>query len=519
VPSAPPPRPITFGPFGGLVLDVPPDGVGAENAIDLLDVDWDARGVLGSRMGVTEFTTKRPETNYDVIFGDRLANATLAQTFTLFARRGTTLVRLDEAGEETADTLEVSAGRINFTQIGGGEILSPITYIANQGKPVKKWDGAAFSAPTATVDGVAGKAMPEAHFIATWQDGANRLVLGNTTLLGGPAGAGGSPSHVFFSEPGQPEKFESTAFVELNPGDGEQICGIVEWGREIFVFKETHLFVFYGIGQDEEGKPEFLFRTINLGTRCIPQLGSCSPNIVAGREGVYFIARDGVWVTSGGEPTLVTDALSLAEDRREPREELGGLALPGWAQAKGIAYLNDCLYVGIPEVAGEGEHPIKRMFKIDLRTGNVTLWKTELNALMVWELGYDVAQRLFFSGAGENKGVYRYDPDSSEDATVEMEPYYESGYDELGDPDEKTFAHTKVWGSGNVDVAFGEDYGAPVNAKTYKLGAGDAIAQKQGQGGQTASIFNFRLSGAAPWSVQRLTRYLRETRVPETQKR
>lgn len=517
--TAPPPQPITYAQYGGLVLNAPPDVVGPTNAIDLLDVDWDARGVLGSRMGAKEFTTKHPATNYDVIFGDRLTNATLGQAFALLARRGETLVRLNEAGEETAQSIAVSAGRMNFVQIGGGSILSPITYIANQEKPVKKWDGAAFSEPTATVDGVAGKAMPTGHFIANWQDGANRLVVGNTTLTGGPNGAGGSPSHVFFSEPGQPEKYESTAFVELNPGDGEQICGIVEWGRQIFVFKETHVFVFYGIGSDEEGKPEFLFRTVNLGTRCIPQRGACSPNVVAGRDGVYFIGRDGIWVTSGGEPTLVTDALDLRADRREPRATLGGLAFPGWTQAKGIVYLDDCLYVGIPETAGEGALPIKRLFKIDLRSGRVTLWKTELFALMVWGLGYDIPQRVFFSGAGANKGIYRFTPETDEDPTVAMDPYYESGYSDSSDPDEKTFAHTKIWGSGEVTVAFGEDYDAPANGKLYKLGAGSAIAQKQGQNGGTASCFNVRFSGKAPWSVQRIVRYMRETRVPETQRR
>lgn len=516
--SAPSPKPITIGEFGGVVLNASLDAVGPQNAIDLLDVDWDARGVLGSRMGATEFTTKEPEANYDVIFGDRLGNLTIAQDFALLARRGETLVRLNEAGEEEG-SLAVSAARINFAQIGSGAILSPITYIANQGKPIKKWDGSVFSAPTATVDGVAGKAMPEAHFVAVWQDGANRLVCGNTSLTGGPNGAGGSPSHVFFSEPGEPEKYESTSFVELNPGDGEQICGIVEWGREIFVFKETQVFVFYGIGKDEEGKPEYLFRTVNLGTRCIPQRASCSPNIVAGREGVYFIGRDGIWVTSGGEPSLVTDALNLSSQRREPREKLGELAFPSWSQAKGIAYLDDCLYVGIPEEAGEGAIPIKRLFKIDLRSGNVTFWKTELFSLMTWGLGYDIPQRVFFSGAGANKGVFYFNPDTDEDPTVAMDPYYESGYSDQGDADEKTFNHTKIWGSGNVDVAIGEDYGSPAHAKTYKLGAGTAVAQKQGQNGGTATCFNYRLSGKAPWSVERMSRYMRETRVAGTQKR
>jgi hypothetical protein len=40
----------------------------------------------------------------------------------------------------------------------------------------------------------------------------------------------------------------------------------------------------------------------------------------------------------------------------------------------------------------------------------------------------------------------------------------------------------------------------------------------QAQKGQTATLFSHRVSGAAPWSLYRIDRYLRETRAVETQK-
>jgi hypothetical protein len=401
----------------------------------------------------------------------------------------------------------------------GGNTLTPVTYIANQNEQVRGFAHGEFASPTATVDGAEGKDMPRAHFIVNWQDGANRLVVANTTLTGGPAGGSGSPSHVFFSDPGQPTSFASTSFVQLNPGDGQQIIGAAVWGRQVYIFKETYVFVFYGISADEEGLPIFNFRTVDLGTRALAQRGSGSPNVVAGRDGVYFVARDGIWVTTGGRPSLVTDMLDFGGDRRNPQSELGGAAYPTWEQAKGLAYLDDCLYVGFGEEPGEGAIPVKRILKVDLITGRVTYWKTNLSGFTVWASTWEGEPRLHFSGAGEAaKGIYFFTPEAEEDIVVEMDPYYESGFYDLGDPDEKTLVGTKVWGSGTVEVSAGADFGAPGTAKTYELGAGDAVDQRHLQLGQSASVFNHRISGTAPWALQRLVRYLRETRVPGTEK-
>lgn len=508
---------LAFDTFGGLRLDVPPALVNSNEALDLLDVDWDDRGVLGSRMGVDP-TAPEPTQSYDVIFGAGVDFSPLGMEFALLARRNETLVILDEDYEEKEGTLAVSTGRLNFCQMGLGS-LTPITYIANQNEPVRKFDGEAFSSPTATVDGAAGKAMPRGHFVVNWQDEGNRLVVANTTLTGGPAGAGGSPAHVFFSDPGQPESFESTAFVQLNPGDGQQIMGVATWGRQVFVFKETYCFVFYGISSDEEGKPIFNFRTVDLGTRALAQRGAGPPNVVAGREGVYFLARDGVWVTTGGMPTRVSGAIDLSEDRRASRTSLGGMAYPTWQQAKGLAYVNGCLYVGFPEEAGEGLIPIERLLKIYVATGKATYWQTAAMGFTVWSATWGGVPRLFFSGAGEaNKGIYFFDPESDFDVTVEMNPYYESGVDDLGNADEKTLTNTKAWGSGTVQIAVASDYGSFGTGKEFALGAEGAIAQRQDQRVMTSTLHSHRISGEAPWSIQRLARYLRETRVPATQK-
>lgn len=515
----PGPEPITLTPTGGLVLSHPFDKVPASSAVDLLDVDWDARGVLGSRMGATKFSTEDQATNYDVLFGAGTEFLPLGEKFALLARRGEVLVQIGENGKEHGGTIAVTPLRLNFCQMGRAA-LTPITYIANQDKKVRKFEGEAFSEPTATVDGAGGQDMPICHFLADWQDEGNRLVYANLGLLGSPAGAAGSPSHVFFSNPGEPEHFESTAFVELNPGDGQQILGMCTWGRQLFVFKETYFARFYGISEGPEGKPIFNFEIVDLGTRAIAPRGSGPPHVVAGREGVYFVAEDGIWVTTGGPPTLVTDGLDLSLSRRESRTELGKAAFPSWLHVKGLLYAAGCLYVGIQEgVAESTEQDIERVFKIDIETGRITYWQTSLNAFMRWGQTFNGTPRIFFSGSGANKGVYFYTPATNLDPTVEMDPYFESGGYDVEDVDEKTLIRVKAWGSGTVDLAVSEDYGAFGNPTTLDLGASPAeVVQSAPQKQQTATLFAHRFSGDAPWAIQRFARYLRETRVSETQK-
>jgi hypothetical protein len=305
--------------------------------------------------------------------------------------------------------------------------------------------------------------------------------------------------------------------VQLNPGDGEQIIGMCTYGRNVFVFKETYVFVFYGISSDEEGKPIFNFSTVDLGTRIPGFFATDSQPITVGRDGVYFLAQDGIWVTTGGAPVRVTDALKTSNDRRDPPGLLGGMAFPTWERAKGfLTYFGDCLYVGFPE--NPGESTIKRVLKLDLETGRVTYWKAEMVGTTVFALTFGGTPRLFFSGGPAHKGIFYFDPTTEEDPVVEMEPYWLSGLYDLEDPDEKALTEMKMWGSGEVDVAVAEDFGEAGEAKTFKLGEGEGVDQCELQRGQGATFLQHKLSGDAPWSVQRITRYLRDSRVSGTEK-
>lgn len=503
------PKAVPFTNYGGLILNKPLDDVGADSAIDLLDVDWgNSLSELRSRPGAAAFSPADAASSYDVLFGHSLVR--------LLARRGTTLHALNGNGEEIAGK-EAATNEKHLAFAKLGTPSASYTYIADQENTLKRYDGTDFTSPTAKVGELPGVAMPKGRFLAVWPDGGNRLVVAGTTGAGGPNGAISSGSHVWFSMPGNGEEYEPTAYVQLNPGDGEEITGCVAFGGQILVFKETRCFIFFGISADDDGKPVFNFRSVELGTRMRAPSGKHTENVIAGNDSVYFVADHGVYATTGAEPSLLSDDLALlASSEPLVGPILTTLGTRRWVNAAGIAYMGEALYVGL-----ESGGVVDRIMKFDLRQQAWTIYSAALNCMVAWNEQTDNRARIFFSGTGAgNRRVYLFTPATDVDASAaNIEARWQSGFYELEDADEKTFVGTKLWGSGEVTVKVAEDYGELGKGQVFKLGVAPAIGQDQHQRGQTGTLFSHQFSGAAPWSVQRMDRYLRESRVTETQRK
>jgi hypothetical protein len=131
------------------------------------------------------------------------------------------------------------------------------------------------------------------------------------------------------------------------------------------------------------------------------------------------------------------------------------------------------------------------------------------------EASSGVRPRLF---ATSGNSVFWSGPAAVEEGST-RDAEWQSGFYDLDSDDEKDLVTMKVWGSGTVDVAVAKDFGHPGQPTTIELGDAPEIAAKEFNKSATGTVHSHRISGDAPWSIQRLTRWLREGRAATTKTR
>lgn len=377
-----------FGRFGGLRLDLPIDEVGGEEAIFARDVDWDgALGKVRCRDGFQKLKAAEATGPYK---GLAAHSATRLLAVKRINSTEVKIVAIDRTGAELVEAAWTKeAAKSTFARFGTPSASYTYARAAFSTHKVVRFDGAAFTEPTAAVDGVGGKEMPRGAFMATWPAGGNRLVVANTAATGGPNAAASSASHVWFSDPGNAESWHTVApeasYAQLSPGDGEEITALVVFGGAVFVFKETKFFVFYGVSLDNEGAPSFDFREVNLGEgnrmkrASSEALAETSDQIATSAPtGVYFCTTDGIYVTTGGEPAKISNAL-------KPLEETTPFDGPMAAFLNGST--ETCRWPAAGIVALGQRLVVKRaefLFVYDIPTGAWTCWKQPSVSLAVW---------------------------------------------------------------------------------------------------------------------------------------
>src|SRR3954469_6122369 len=231
-------QPFAFADFyDGLNLRDKADAVGDKEAIDLLNVTFTERGAIRQRDGYADLTTADLTNRVDSL----APFYTAAGLKHLIAGCGTRLEALDNAGAVVASKTGLTGGPYSFARFA--DPTHEYMYAANGADTLQRWDGSAWAAPTATVNGTAASAMPKAGSIAvtatvpgstSGTNAANRLIATayGTQTAAGPGGTASTPSRVHFSNAGQPEVWETDGagtpvrgrnFRDLTPGDGEQI--------------------------------------------------------------------------------------------------------------------------------------------------------------------------------------------------------------------------------------------------------------------------------------------------------
>ena len=390
------PTAVPFPEFGGLRLDQALDQVGANASIYEHDIERDGSiGNFRSRDGFQKLNASAGTGEYKGLWPHSALRL-------LAIRRvsGTEVkaVALDKEGTVKAESAALSPTEAPSTFASIGVPATSYTYLRTNvtTQKVVRFDGTTFTEPPATIANVnketgekeaelTGKEMPKARHMVAWPDAGNVLVFANTTTTGGPNGAASSNSHVWFSKPGEPEKFEESAFIRLGVGDGEEITGICVYGAQLYVFKESKFWVVSPPTANEHGQPVFSFREVTLGSGSrikqvlTEKLKETSDRICwASQDGVFFSTTDGIYQTVGSSPSKISTQLKPLEETvpfEGPMYEfLNGSSESFRWPAVGICALGRKLFVKRYEF----------MFVYDIPIETWTCWKMPSVSMCIW---------------------------------------------------------------------------------------------------------------------------------------
>lgn len=487
--------PVAVERFGGLDLSSDTSEVGLGGAIDLLNVAFDKRGRVYSRPGTVVFNTSTPPASayYNVVettaggtthlVGFRFDLASTSVVVDTIAADGTLTAAVDTftGGIDPAPFHTVNFGTPSASYLFVADHFS----LAGSGSLMQRWNG------TALVDSVG---YPKFLALSATD---NRLVQARFAQASyGPTGANGTPSTVYFSDPGAPETFTASNFVHLRPGDGEEIRAMVAWRELLFVFKETACFVFYNTSVDRAGEAVFNYRRVDLPSRVLAATGVSGRYVAAaGPDGVYFHCADGIYRTSGEAPQLMSVQVQPIFDGSAP----ASLArVDDVFSPSNLSWVGERMFlVYITEAA------TARILVWDRISSTWTLWShSSSNAIFPAHLRSSIGDTELFSIAGALDVVY-FDPDVSTDDGVAIASHYQSGFQTVANGDSARLRRFALTGSGTVSHATASDFaGAGVTA-SVTMGAAPVLDKSYDTRAARARDLSFRISGTGAWLVAR----------------
>jgi hypothetical protein len=458
------PQPV----FGGLNLRDQPGAVDGSQAIDSHDVIHTERGRIAQRDGWVEFS--------DEVDGQVLG---LGSAVTTAGTRRLLVSTDDTATAIGTDGVALTSGHVltgltaalkTFCRFGGP--TAEVVYAGNGSDELVKYDvTGGWTTPGHTIiDGVSGSTTtgqdgPRGKLVAVWPGEERLVVAGFPAGISnyGPGGEGSGVSHVWFSEPGQPESWTDTSFARLTPGDGERITAMCGWRELFFVFKETKFFVFTNINVDSEGTPEFVRRPIAAG------VGAVGPEAVCvGRDGVYFATRTGIYRTQGEEPELMTAVMEPLWSNRRVAFYSSGYIAQASLEDVALCWHEELVYMSFASDQSEAGHD--RVLVMDPRYGWHTIWRVAAGSMHVFRAGN--RDELYFAH-GQDARIGRLERGQSTDDGGDMIPgYYRSGYDVLARDRVVRLTGCTLWGSGALYVSQTTDFRGEEWSRLATFGAG-----------------------------------------------
>jgi hypothetical protein len=471
---------VTESRFAGLQLAADPEEAGAY-AIDLLNVDFDHDGRVRTRNGYADFATSPAPL-------EGVVNAGIGAQFV-----GIGETKIYVGTENTLATgssvLATYPRRLaNFGAPTGTFVYAPV---GTSNVKLTKWDGTTLSYPTVNYSAYYAGVTP-------WD---NRLVLASEY---GPTA---NPHRVRFSDAGLPETYSANNYVDLHPGDGEEILGICEYQNQLFVFKKSRFYVFYGTSTDSTGNPVFNYRTVE-GAGIHNEAVAPGMLCCATTSGVYFVGADGVYRTTGGFPQKVSSQIdplfranstaysTIAEDWNHNMSLVRSMC-----EFQGRLYL----------VAGNYDNGTTTGFLLvfDPNTSNWTYW--DINAQSAFVFRNDVFQSAPTSliiNMRTSGDLKRMGEAYTTDDGAAIVSKYRTGFLDFGSPGaEKRIRNLLLVGTGTPTVKLARNDAVTLETgSTVTLGTSPAVSEGYLNAGGLGRNFSIEVSSTSgAWSLSSLS--------------
>lgn len=480
--------------FSGINLADDSLEIGSNGAIDVLNVDLDRLGRIRVRSGSAKKVTVSSRTPTGMT---AFANAAGLQQVVLALTASGPAYTLAAYTPATgaivgAATAVTAPGMTGVARVG--TTTAQRLYVANGVDTVRRWDGAAWTAPAG---------LPIATYLAQTKSG--RLVAARIT--------GTSIDRVMFSDQGAPETM--TEFEDVAPGDGSGINGIASWQDNVLVFKRDRFFVYYGEHTDADGFPVF-------DSRRVEGFGAVDGYVVSGDEGVYFFDGSSVWLTQGDIPRRISrkidpwfaGAIQLGYQTDATSNITAG-------PAGSLTYNNGRLYLAVSATTDGGVLPVT--FVYDPQIDEWTFYN--IHAVAYTELRDNHGTGYVYwvgAGASTTANVYRLDSTQLTDDGADLTWAYTTGRYDLGSPDRKVIRETSVTGIGTAALTVVADGVNSTSSGTLTLGTayitGGLLGptEERARGAARGVQFNLTILGTGGGTeISRVTHRLRDKEAPK----
>lgn len=449
-------KPVVLDRFAGLNLVDNVTEVGLNGAVDVSNVAFDYPGRIRTRPGTAAVISgagKSFNSLYVMIGGEVLAVDATANLMRAYNGSYAAITT-------SAHPISTLASYAEFTSAG------VVYYTQGQGSQVKKFDGAAITSP-ASLATIVGDLL-------AIQPVDNRLVVANLSGL------------LQFSDPDAPETFTAGNDLTLPSG-----CNaLVAWNGELYALAEDRIHVFYGNSTDSTGGPIFNYRTVDVGVGCYGPRLAC-----AGRDGVYFVGRDGIYRTRGDRPERISDPIGA-------KWSANGLPMPSFyggssAQIEsGITAfqtVGDALYFSFGTetfVYELGQWAVYSFGSVSIRPAHAT------TDVMLF-IDTDIKQMSLAL---------------TTDSGSAISTRYQSGFYNLETPQDKRIRETLLDGQGTITFALRPDYATSGTGTSVTMGTAPATAQGRSRTAGRGKVLSHRITGTGSWVLDRMTLHIADVR-------